>query len=232
VSRDDHAVWALSAYARCWWVVVSVLILGGLVLAFLVMGQGLLPLAVAAGLVACCVSALLRAGDGATRRQAWRHVAAGTGRGAAATCAAVGWLYVAGPAVLLLAVLALVLSPRAVASIRSRLGEQALRGAGGRVHGSQGHDRPAEAPGLGAEEIARATTAQIVVSWHASGESLRRPQTAAAALELVELRQLCLDELERRDQTGLHCWLAEGASAGGDPTRFFGPDRRTGGAAA
>jgi len=37
----------------------------------------------------------------------------------------------------------------------------------------------------------------------------------------VEQRQLYLDEFERRNPTGLAEWLASGARAAGDPTRFI-----------
>jgi hypothetical protein len=50
---------------------------------------------------------------------------------------------------------------------------------------------------------------------------LRDAATPAARLHLVELRQHCLDELERRDPAGLSAWLASTASAGGDPSRFL-----------
>lgn len=42
-------------------------------------------------------------------------------------------------------------------------------------------------------------------------------------LRVVQQRQLYLDELERRNPAGLAAWLASGARAAGDPTRFIVP---------
>ena len=51
--------------------------------------------------------------------------------------------------------------------------------------------------------------------------ALRSATTLAARLRIVQIRQRCLDALERRDADGLNAWLASNASAAGDPGPFF-----------
>lgn len=65
------------------------------------------------------------------------------------------------------------------------------------------------------------STAQLCRQWQDSYEALREAATAAARLRIVEARQRCLDELERRDPDGLNAWLASTASAASDPSRFL-----------
>jgi hypothetical protein len=61
----------------------------------------------------------------------------------------------------------------------------------------------------------------LCCAWRKSYVVLERPHSPATHLLLVERRQLYLDELERRNPTGLAEWLASGARAAGDPTRFI-----------
>jgi hypothetical protein len=65
------------------------------------------------------------------------------------------------------------------------------------------------------------TTAELCRQWQDSYEALRGAATAAARLRIVETRQHYLDELERRDPSGLRAWLGDSASAAGDPSRFL-----------
>ncbi|WP_328992784.1 hypothetical protein OG394_00880 [Kribbella sp. NBC_01245] len=65
------------------------------------------------------------------------------------------------------------------------------------------------------------STAELCQQWQDSYETLRGATTPAARLRIVEARQRCLDELERRDPEGLNAWLASTASAAGDPSRFL-----------
>jgi hypothetical protein len=48
--------------------------------------------------------------------------------------------------------------------------------------------------------------------------------TVAARLRIVARRQTYLDELERRAPAQLGAWLAAGARAAGDPSKFICPD--------
>lgn len=70
-------------------------------------------------------------------------------------------------------------------------------------------------------ELLTRSTAELCLQWQATYSSLRDASTPAARLRIVEIRQRCLDELERRDPAGLSAWLASTASAGGDPSRYL-----------
>lgn len=61
----------------------------------------------------------------------------------------------------------------------------------------------------------------LCCAWRRSYVVLERPHSPATHLKVVQQRQLYLDELERRNPTGLAEWLASGARAAGDPTRFI-----------
>jgi hypothetical protein len=61
----------------------------------------------------------------------------------------------------------------------------------------------------------------LCCAWRKSYVVLERPHSPATRLLVVQLRQLYLDELERRNPSGLAEWLASGARAAGDPTRFI-----------
>jgi len=61
----------------------------------------------------------------------------------------------------------------------------------------------------------------LCCAWRRSYVVLERPHSPATHLKLVQQRQLYLDELERRNPTGMAEWLASGARAAGDPPRFI-----------
>ncbi|MGH3314603.1 MAG: hypothetical protein ACRDO0_00525 [Nocardioidaceae bacterium] len=61
----------------------------------------------------------------------------------------------------------------------------------------------------------------LCCAWRRSYVILERPHSPATHLMVAQRRQLYLDELERRNPTGLAEWLASGARAAGDPTRFI-----------
>jgi hypothetical protein len=65
------------------------------------------------------------------------------------------------------------------------------------------------------------TTAELCRRWQDSYEALRDATTAPARLRIVEARQHYLDELERRDPSGLNAWLGGNATAAGDPGQFL-----------
>ncbi len=65
------------------------------------------------------------------------------------------------------------------------------------------------------------STADLCRQWRDSYEALRKARTDNQRLRIVMERQLCLDELDRRDPEGLQAWLASSASAAGDPSRFL-----------
>jgi hypothetical protein len=57
--------------------------------------------------------------------------------------------------------------------------------------------------------------------WRRTYWQLQLDATATELLDLVALRQACLDELERRNPTALRAWLSSGARASGGPERFW-----------
>ena len=61
----------------------------------------------------------------------------------------------------------------------------------------------------------------LCMAWRRSYVVLQRTHTAATRLHVVEVRQAYLDELERRNSLGLSAWLASGARAAGNPSRFI-----------
>ena len=57
--------------------------------------------------------------------------------------------------------------------------------------------------------------------WRHTYWQLELQATEAGVLDLVALRQACLDELERRAPSAVHAWLSSGARASGGPERFW-----------
>lgn len=76
-------------------------------------------------------------------------------------------------------------------------------------------------PAAAKDEWPPLSTAELCRQWQDSYEALREAATASARLRIVEARQRCLDELERRDPDGLNAWLASAATAASDPSRFL-----------
>ena len=66
------------------------------------------------------------------------------------------------------------------------------------------------------------STAQISAAWTASHEALRGSSSLADRSAITALRAAYLDELERRDATGLRRWLESGSALTSDPARFLG----------
>jgi hypothetical protein len=79
----------------------------------------------------------------------------------------------------------------------------------------------ADAVPADAARVQTMSTAEICQAWTASCAQLR--QVTPRSLPVVRLRQLYLDELERRDPVGLNAWLSSTASAAGDPRRYLSP---------
>ncbi|WIY00493.1 hypothetical protein QRX60_41620 [Amycolatopsis mongoliensis] len=72
---------------------------------------------------------------------------------------------------------------------------------------------PAALPDLDVEELCWA--------WRRSYSQLQVVRDSGTREQLVLVRRACLDELERRDPAGFRRWLASGARAGSDPSRFI-----------
>jgi hypothetical protein len=60
----------------------------------------------------------------------------------------------------------------------------------------------------------------LCLAWRASFSALLRADSPSQRLRVVEERRAYLDELERRNAKGMAAWLASGARAAGDPSRF------------
>ena len=63
-------------------------------------------------------------------------------------------------------------------------------------------------------------TTEVCRQWRATSTTLRRPLSAGELEQVSQLRRLCLDELQRRDQQAFDSWLAQ-RDATADPTPFF-----------
>jgi hypothetical protein len=83
-------------------------------------------------------------------------------------------------------------------------------------------------PGVPAcDEVARLlaglSPGELCILWRSTFWELKKQHTADECLTLVTLRQSCLDEIDRRDPSGLQAWLESGARASGGPERFLHP---------
>jgi hypothetical protein len=159
----------------------------------------------------------------------WRQVVVGATIGGLVTVAAIGMgvLLGAGSAVMLL-LLGFGSSPTVVRFCRRRVGQSASESAS--APPSERLDQRAEPAAAAPADDAQSqpqslTDAQLCTAWRVSFSALEKARTEQQRLRIVEERQDCLDELERRNPHGLAAWLASGARAAGDPTRFVLGDR-------
>ncbi|TCM39499.1 hypothetical protein [Kribbella sp. VKM Ac-2568] len=60
----------------------------------------------------------------------------------------------------------------------------------------------------------------LCLAWRASFSALQRAGSPAERLCIVDERRAYLEELENRNARGVAAWLASGARAAGDPSRF------------
>jgi hypothetical protein len=68
----------------------------------------------------------------------------------------------------------------------------------------------------------------LCLAWRASFSALQRANSPVQRLRIVEERRAYLDEIEHRNARGMAAWLASGARAAGDPTRFVLGDSTAG----
>ena len=198
-------------------------------------------------LVATCVACISLTWTEASRRLAWRPaVWSGLASGAAAVAITglVGWLGLSGLAVVAVVT---ILSPAVLTlafkkSRRSRRGEAALT--------RPGHDGRSDPAALGQDQAvgsvdATAATAgsllaaawlqqspesmddtNLCFAWRRSYLALQRSLSLHARLRIVERRQEFLDEFEQRNPRGFSAWLASGARAAGDPSKYIASAQR------
>ena len=65
------------------------------------------------------------------------------------------------------------------------------------------------------------TDEDLCLAWQSSILGLQHSRSVAARIRVVEARQACLDELERRHPKALHAWLESGARAASTPTKYL-----------
>lgn len=63
--------------------------------------------------------------------------------------------------------------------------------------------------------------AMLCFAWRTSFVALQQPVPLAVRMRVVDRRQEFLDEFERRNARGFEAWLASGARAAGDPTKYI-----------
>lgn len=63
--------------------------------------------------------------------------------------------------------------------------------------------------------------ADLCLAWESSSRALRRCTTPTARLEVVRVRQACLDELERRQPEAVRAWILAGADPDSSPARYL-----------
>ncbi|HET7329119.1 MAG TPA: hypothetical protein VFJ14_17750 [Nocardioidaceae bacterium] len=123
--------------------------------------------------------------------------------------ATVGLGALLGPWALLIVALAAGTSPYAV-----RRGGRCLRAHLGRQPRTDTEPSPAPETPI---EMRPLSDAELCLTWRTSFTTLQRAASSTQRLRVVEIRQGCLDELERRHPDRLVAWLASGPRAAGDP---------------
>jgi hypothetical protein len=68
----------------------------------------------------------------------------------------------------------------------------------------------------------------LCLAWRSSFSALQKASSPMQRLRIVEERREYLDEIERRTAHGMAAWLASGARAAGDPSRFVLGDSAAG----
>ena len=61
----------------------------------------------------------------------------------------------------------------------------------------------------------------LCLAWESSSRALRQCTSTSARLEVVRVRQACLDELERRQPDAVRAWVLSGADPESSPARYL-----------
>ncbi len=72
----------------------------------------------------------------------------------------------------------------------------------------------------------RMPVSDLCEAWRSSFVALQRATSVESRMRVVRMRELYLDELERRNPDALTAWLHGGARAASDPSRHWGTKRR------
>jgi len=75
-----------------------------------------------------------------------------------------------------------------------------------------------------AEDIGSLDDVSLCLAWRRSFVLLEAAQTPEERMAVVEQREQCLDELQRRCPEGVAAWLSSGARASGNPLPFLSAD--------
>lgn len=96
----------------------------------------------------------------------------------------------------------------------------------GRLRRSAQHSpaRPQGSPAASPCElrVAELSTQELCLAWRRSYTWLQTVSEGVQREQVGRTRAQLLDELERRDKTGFDRWMASGARAGSDPSRYVG----------
>ena len=65
----------------------------------------------------------------------------------------------------------------------------------------------------------------VIFAWRLSYLVLLQATSPAELASVIDIRMHCLDEFHRRNPTGFNRWIAAGARAASDPTRYLKPKR-------
>jgi MFS family permease len=164
----------------------------------------------------------------------WRRAALGAATAGVGVVAVAGLVVVLRAGVLVVLLAAALSSPPLVAVLRGRFGAKAPEAPTVRMEQSP-TERPlddldeSDWPGpnpvpvepplpMAPEDL---DDDALCWAWRRSYVVLQRSSSESTRLHVVEVRQAYLDELERRNAMGLTAWLASGARAAGNPSRFI-----------
>lgn len=188
-------------------------------------------------LTAACIRLVIaQEGDRPPWRPAFRTGLAWSS-GSLAALGLYAWLGVTGLAVVVLLCL---LSPTVLTALVDRAGHR-RRGEGaltpGRPGSSTGRSAPDPDSGCQREPsavvspsflgpwieqpLSSMNDATLCFAWRTSFVALQQPVPLAIRMSVVDRRQEFLDEFERRNARGFEAWLASGARAAGDPTKYI-----------
>lgn len=219
-------------YRYSWLVVVGLIGLLGLVtgLAYLSLSAILLIFLCAAGIVGS-VRLSLGLASGAPGGAWIRGVAAEATWAGAAVVAVCGYAAAIGTAVLPLLFLVTATSPPVVGYLAGRLTTEtdADESSAPPAQTEIVVDHPPE-PQCAEETVnplSKLSDFELCIEWRRSYTALEKAGTPVERLRIVASRQGYLDELERRRPDCFADWLAAGARAAGDPSKYFlrGGDR-------
>jgi hypothetical protein len=139
------------------------------------------------------------------------------------TSAFVGFAAILGAAAFALALLVLVTSPYALSACGHRLGSalNSTRSESEAPARTLTHAIQEEAPAQPVSGLPHLTNEQLCHAWRDSCATLQEQSSETAFMHAVEERQSYVDEMERRNASGLTAWLASGAMATGDPLPYL-----------